>query len=127
MRGSGTGSGPAKEASAYSGDFVSNTAFLAGFDRKCTSQQFKGGDLTAIMGGGKVDFREADFQEGAPVIDVSVIMGGLEIIVPETWTVDSQVTPVLGGYEDKTRAPKDAGKRLVIRGSAVLGGVEVKN
>ena len=33
----------------------------------------------------------------------------------------------MGGFEDKTRPPKDTTKRLIIKGTAIMGGVEIKN
>jgi hypothetical protein len=57
-------------------------------------------------------------------------MGGFEIIVPETWAVDIEVTPFLGGCDDKTvsrlGAPTD-GPRLLIRGFVMMGGLDIKN
>ena len=44
---------------ANAGDVVSAVAVMSGFDRKITSQEFRGGELTAFMGGGKLDLREA--------------------------------------------------------------------
>ena len=34
--------------------------------------------------------------------------GGIEIKVPEDWTVVTRVMPLMGGVEDKTRAPPGA-------------------
>ena len=51
-----------------SSNFVHATVILGGFDRKCQSQQFQGGDLTAIMGGGKLDLRDAHITESEAVI-----------------------------------------------------------
>ena len=54
--------------------------------------------------------------------------GGIEIRVPDDWTVDLRGVPVLAGFVDKTRPPAMATeKRLVIRGMALMGGVEIKN
>jgi hypothetical protein len=51
--------------------------------------------------------------------------------VPDTWDVIVRGSSILGGFEDKThRTPAPEGvkrPRLVIRGSAVFGGVVVKN
>jgi hypothetical protein len=54
-------------------------------------------------------------------------MGGVEVRVPEDWTVETRGMAVLGGFEDKTRRPLDDRRKLVVTGLAVLGGVEVKN
>ena len=62
------------------------------------------------------------------MLDVFTMWGGLELKVPEGWIVENQMIVALGGYEDRTRpvgAP-DA-PRLVLRGTTVMGGVEVRN
>jgi hypothetical protein len=106
---------------------ISAVAVLGGVSRGNNSGSFRGGDLTAIMGGCEVDLRQARI-DGEAVIDVFAMWGGIEIRVPEDWTVIGRVTPLLGGFEDKTRAPQTASAhRLIIRGFVVMGGVEVKN
>jgi hypothetical protein len=54
--------------------------------------------------------------------------GGIEIRVPEAWSVSGRVVPILGGFEDKTRPAQGAtAHRLVVRGFAIMGGIEIKN
>ena len=107
---------------------VSAVAVMGGFDRRLTSTEFRGGELTAIMGGGKLDLREATMADGQAVVNVFALMGGFEIIVPETWSVRVEVTPFMGGTEDKTRtSPGPSAPRLVVRGFVMMGGVEIKN
>ena len=82
----------------------------------------------AIMGGCEIDLRRAAIAADEAVIDVFAFWGGIELRVPETWHVVGRVTPLMGGYEDKTSQVQQAGgKRLVIRGLVVMGGVNVKN
>jgi len=104
------------------------TAFLGGFERKIASSAFQRAELTAFMGGGKLDLREAVLAPAGAVIDVFSVMGGFEIIVPDTWAVDIAVTPFMGGCEDKTMPhPGAAGPRLTIRGFVMMGGLVLKN
>ena len=106
---------------------ISAMAVLGGVNRGNNSRTFRGGDLTAVMGGCQIDLRNAAI-EGDAVIDVFAMWGGIEIRVPEEWSVSGQVTPILGGYEDKTRPPRDATtQRLIVRGMVIMGGVEIKN
>lgn len=108
-------------------DFVSGFAFLGGFERSNGSSAFEGGDLTAIMGGVDLDLRQAQIADEEAVMNVFVLWGGIDLKVPENWSVVGKVTPIMGAFEDKTRPPRETKKRLVIRGTVLMGGVEVKN
>jgi predicted membrane protein len=108
-------------------DFIHATVILGAFNRRCPSQKFRGGDLTAIMGGGKVDLRDAQIQEKEAVLDIFTLMGGLEIQVPSGWTVEPRFTPILGGYQDRTTRVSESNQRLVINGTAIMGSVTIFN
>jgi predicted membrane protein len=109
-------------------DRVSGLAIMGGVVRQCNAQDFRGGDLTAVMGGCEVDLRRASIESGEAVIEAFALWGGIDIRVPEDWTVVGKVVPVMGAFEDKTRPPADGGKkRLIVRGAVLMGGVEVKN
>ena len=106
---------------------ISGMAILGGVSRGSSSRDFRGGDLTAILGGCEIDLRRAAIN-GEAVIDIFAMWGGIELKVPEDWAVESRVTPLLGGVEDKTRPPQGASAhRLLLRGFAIMGGVEIKN
>jgi predicted membrane protein len=123
MRGRGSRGQRLTDANAT----ISGVAVLGGGSRGNSSRSFQGGELTAVLGGWDVDLRQAAI-DGEAVIDVFALCGGIEIRVPEDWTVVGRVTPVLGGFDDKTRAPQGSGSsRLIIRGVAIMGGIEVKN
>jgi hypothetical protein len=109
----------------------SGLAIMGGVARRSNSQAFEGADLTAIMGGCEIDLRQASIAPGTDaVIDVFAFWGGIDIKVPEDWTVVTRAMPLMGGVEDKTRTPQPpppVEKRLVISGIVVMGGVVVKN
>ena len=103
-------------------------AIMGGVVRRSNSPTFRGADLTAVMGGCEIDLRKASIEPGVEaVIDVFAFWGGIDIKVPEDWTVVTRVVPIMGGIEDKTHAPQTADKRLVVRGLLVMGGAAVKN
>jgi len=103
--------------------------------RASSDNPFRGGDMLSIVGGTRLDLRQATIEPGGEaVISVFTIMGGHEIWVPPGWTVVSEVIPVLGSVEDKrlpsidpAPAPGSAQPRLVLQGLVVLGGLIVKN
>jgi hypothetical protein len=107
--------------------WVSATALLSGIDRRNSSRAFSGGDLTAIMGACEIDLSKAAIN-GDAVVDVLAIWGGIEIRVPDDWTVLLDVMALMGAAEDKTRPPLGPpAHRLTIRGAVVMGAVEVRN
>lgn len=105
---------------------VDIVAVLGGFERRLSTPDFRGGEITAIMGGCALDLREASIVKEA-VINVFTIWGGITVKVPPDWTVVLNGTPVMGGFAEKTVRPPDNSKRLVITGYALMGGVEVRN
>jgi predicted membrane protein len=109
------------------GETLSGFAVMGAVQRASQSDDFKGGDLTAIMGGCEIDLRKARIASGEAVIDTFAFWGGIEIKVPEDWQVICQGLAIMGGFECKTRGPDDASQRLIVTGLAVMGGVEIKN
>ena len=105
---------------------IDASAMMSGIALKNDSQEFSGGQINVVMGSVEIDLRQAAIATEA-VLEVSVVMGGVEIKVPREWSVSVQGTPVLGGIEDKTVPPMTPGKRLVVDGSVVMGGVEISN
>jgi predicted membrane protein len=107
---------------------VNGLAILGGFTRLNNSQDFRGGELTAIMGGCELDLRQASIKEEEAVLNIFAFWGGIKVKVPDTWSVTLQGVPILGGFEDKTRPQKETtGKRLVVKGTAIMGGAEITN
>lgn len=114
-------------ASSGTGEQIDVTAILGGYGRRVTTQDFRGGEITAVMGGCELDMRDASIQSEA-VINVFALWGGVTIKCPPDWTVILQGTPILGGFDEKNSAPPPgSGKRLFIRGYAIMGGVEIRN
>jgi predicted membrane protein len=107
---------------------ISGFAILSGLDRTCSSQDFQGGELTAFMGGCEVDLRQASIEADQAVINTFAFWGGIEIRVPEDWTVTCKVFPLMGGVDEKTATPEGGPrKNLLIQGFAIMGGVEIRN
>jgi predicted membrane protein len=107
--------------------FISATSCLGGVARKVVSKDFRNARIHTLMGGAALDFRDAAMQGDESSVDVNILMGGAAIRIPQDWIVEAKVTPLLGGFEDKSHPLPDAKKRLVIRGTVIMGGVEVKN
>lgn len=119
---------PRPEGSVDGNAYVHSFVVLSGSEHKPASTPFKGADLTAILGGVKLDLTGAEMEGDVATVDVVAVMGGIEIFVPRDWSVTSKVASFMGAYADKRRpATLPTTKTLIVRGSAVMGGIEVKD
>lgn len=110
------------------GSRFERNAIFTGVDARVTSQDFTGGDITAVFGGVDLDLREAGIEGNMALLNVSVVFGGVEIIVPPTWRVVVKGTPVFGGIDDKSmrNTPDANAPTLVIDASVIFGGLEIR-
>ena len=115
------GEGRARDNSFHS------VAVMGGVGRGVASSDFVGGDVVAVMGGCEINLADAKITSEA-VIDVLAFWGGIEIHVPRGWRIENHVVAILGGVVDKTDGNAPAGApTLIIRGSAIMGGVEIRH
>ena len=110
-------------------DYIDAVSVFGNNKRKIFSKQFKGGESTNFFGGTSIDLTQADI-EGTVVIDVVAVFGGVKLIVPSNWEVQSNITAIFGGAEDKRKSAEgtlSSDKKLVITGLCIFGGVDVKS
>jgi predicted membrane protein len=105
------------------------SAVLGYVQRSVSARDFRGGNATAVMGGCEIDLSEASIDGREAVINVFAFWGGIEMTVPEDWSVESRGVAVLGAFEDgsRCRCPEDERKKLIVTGFVLMGGVEIKN
>src|SRR5262249_14136867 len=63
---------------------ISSFSILGGVEHRSKSQDFQGGEATSILGGCKIDLRQATIKGPEAVLDVFALWGGVEITVPRT-------------------------------------------
>jgi predicted membrane protein len=102
------------------------SVLFSGSETVNKSDDYQGGKVTAIFGGAMLDLRDAKIKKEA-TLDVFALFGGIEIRVPRDWKVVSKVAPIAGGVENKSQGDDShKGPVLILTGSAILGGVEIK-
>jgi len=111
---------------------LNEAVVFGGLERRMISQDFQGGDITAIFGGVDLDLTEARMQGNEATLAITAIFGGVELRIPVGWQIAFRGAPIFGGIEDKTRAvraddPANPLKTLVITGAVIFGGLEIKN
>ncbi len=102
-------------------------AWMGGNGMLVTSNELAGGDAVAVMGGCDVNLVNTKITTMAEV-DVVAFWGGIELRVPKDWVIENRVMGLFGASTNRTSNPTEGdGPRLVVRGSAIMGGVEIRN
>jgi predicted membrane protein len=120
-------------AKIFSGNRLRETAFFGSLSRRVQTQQFEGGRVDAVFGSIALDLTEATIPppDHTAILKVDAVFGGIEITVPRSWRVVMSTAAVMGGCDDRTIPPRpEPGVEtptLVIKGSAVFGGIEIRN
>ncbi|WP_457325673.1 LiaI-LiaF-like domain-containing protein [Roseateles sp. P5_E11] len=109
------------------GDRIAIDASFSAIRQQNDSRAFKGGRIDVTFGGVELDLRQAAIEGPEAVLEISARFSGVELRVPRDWQVIVDIAPTLGGVEDRTVPPMNPTQRLVLRGDAMFGGVEVKN
>ncbi len=131
VAGSLTNPDSGKQSSAYmSGeDVLDSVSIFGGVKKVVTSKNFKGGDIVCFMGGAEINLSQADIQ-GPVTIELFQAFGGTKLVVPPHWEIRSEAVAIFAGIEDK-RPPQpgvfDPNKILIINGTTIFGGIEIKS
>ena len=106
------------------------TAVMGGDTRQISSYDFKGGTITAVMGGIELDLTNCYLSKEGCVIDLNVVMGGISLKVSREWNIQSEIMPIMSGIEDEDRYSNsvhiDPAATVILRGTVVMGGIEIK-
>lgn len=83
--------------------------------------------VRSIFGSATLDLRLAVLPGGPVEIEVDILFGGVDIIVPPGWRIDNRTGAFLGGVEQDEASvePTEDAQVLVIRGRVILGGLSV--
>ncbi|MCL2597825.1 MAG: cell wall-active antibiotics response protein [Paludibacter sp.] len=104
-----------------------NLVFCGG-DEIFLEPEFRGGRISCVCGGFKLNLRKTTLPEGETFLDIHCVCGGVEIYVPENWHVEIRTSNILGGSCDSRfkGVEIDHSRKLIIAGDCVLGGVDIK-
>ncbi len=125
----GSDGAPIAGAAARGPTTLNLVTIFGGGKRQVDSQDFRGGDVTAVFGGYEVDLRRAAIAADQAVIEATAIFGGVQITVPPTWTVEARGVGIFGGFVDETTPPSPGEtarpQRLIVTGAGIFGGVHI--
>lgn len=115
---------PGASGDASQVEELSEVTVFGGTKRVVDSKGFKHGTVTSVFSGTEIDFRNTTFADNA-VVEVVAVLGAIEMRMPDDVTVVNEALAVLGSVEDHRSGSKDSKTKVVIKGVAVLGGVEI--
>jgi predicted membrane protein len=111
-------------------DRIDDVAIFGGGHKLISSDNFQGGNITAIFGGSEIDLTRCKMAPGKHILEVTAIFGGTTLIVPKEWNIVINVLPLFGGFSHKgMRGPNvviNPESTLIIKGVVIMGGGEIK-
>lgn len=100
---------------------------MGGGEYRIRAKNFRGGTVTALLGGFDIDLTDADIEGPEATITLNAFLGGGVIRIPQTWGVSMRGTAIMGGHSLKTREGPQPQKMLIVDGIALMGGAEIRN
>jgi len=110
-------------------DYINHVSIFGSIEKNIISKDFRGGDIVCIFSGTEINLSRAEIKQPV-VMEVVNVFGGTSLILPPNWEVKSEMVAILGGIEDKRiqqASIPDNQNILIIRGTTVLGGIEIKS
>lgn len=111
-------------------DHLESVSVFSGVKKNILSKNFKGGEIVNCFGGTELNLMQADF-DNKITLDITNIFGGTLLIVPSNWEIQTEITTILGGIEDKRPIEKSIipgqNKILILKGVCLFGGISIKS
>jgi predicted membrane protein len=104
------------------------TALFSANNYQYVNEEFRGATIHSILGNVQLDLRNAIIY-GDTVIDVTCILGGIDIYVPSNIRIINQCTAILAGVDSNVMSPRNMSENsytIYIKGNCLLGGIEIK-
>jgi len=89
------------------------------------AEPFYGGKVMTMFGGVLLDLRKVTPAPTGIYLDLAVVMGGVNLVVPEGWRVKFDGNSVMAGFSDVTKTgPDDDVPTVTLTGFVFMGGVQ---
>jgi hypothetical protein len=78
--------------------------------------------LRIVCGNATLDLREAVLPDGPIELELHIVFGSLDLIIPPGWQIDNDCGAILGSVEQHSGAPPPGPRRLLrLRGQVIFG------
>lgn len=103
-------------------------AIFDGQNLRSEANPFYGGKILTMFGGVVLDLRNATPAPTGVYLDMTVCMGGINLVVPEGWRVKCDASMIMAGWSDVTRttAAEDV-PTVFVTGTFFMAGLQATN
>lgn len=105
---------------------LNDSAIFWGTEKRLESSDFTGGRIDVVFGGYDLDLSDVKIAKGGAKLEVNAIFGGVDIVAPRDCRVITSGGGIFGSWESNLKSRDVKEPVLEISGSAVFGGVEIK-
>lgn len=116
---------------SFGKETINEVSIFGGGSKILAIDNFRGGSITSIFGGSEINLSQCKLADGVNYLEITAIFGGSTMIIPKDWKVEIDLIPIFGGFGDKRikdlNMVYDDKKILVIKGTVIFGGGEIKN
>ncbi len=106
-------------------DRFSLATAMGGINFESTAPALTDGAVFVFMGGAEIDLMDAELAPDAHLF-LKAIMGGINVVVPPSWSVEVRSDATMGEVVNKTDPDDPAnGPILLIDAKAVMGGITI--
>jgi predicted membrane protein len=105
-------------------DSINRVLIFSGLNQKVKSDNFQKAEVVAIFGGGELDLSKVKTKQTNVPLEFVAIFGGLKVILPPTWQVQSEGVGILGGFNNQAQS-QGTKTKAIIKGVAIFGGVDI--
>jgi predicted membrane protein len=107
---------------------LDRTTFFGSADLRGAGMTLSGANLTCVFGSVLLDLREAALASAEVTLETFTLFGSVEVRVPASWRVITDVQPILGSASESGLPPalSEASPTLRVTGTVLFGSVELE-
>lgn len=109
------------------GDSVDTRASFSSLNQRSDSASFRGGRIALSLASLELDLGDARMDGPEAVLQIDARFSGVTLRVPRGWQVVVEMSATAGSISDRTQPPVLPAPRLILRGEALLSGVEIRH
>lgn len=107
---------------------LDQSVFFGSTDLQGAGMTISGANLSCVFGSVKIDLRAAELAAQEVKLELFTLFGSVELRVPASWRVVSDVQPILGSFGECGVPPalSEGAPTLRFSGTVIFGSVELE-